>query len=84
MAGGRSAGAGPTTESPWAGRAWFAVAAIALLVVAPLLLSDFRLNLMAKFLCFAIIAVGIAFAWGKGGMLTLGQGVFFGLGGYSV
>ncbi len=85
LVGGREpASARRTTESPWAGRAWFAAAAIALLVVAPLLLSDFRLNLMAKFLCFAIIAVGIAFAWGKGGMLTLGQGVFFGLGGYSV
>lgn len=74
----------PTPEGSWAGRAWFAAAAVALLGLAPLLLSDFRLNLMAKFLCFAIIALGIAFAWGKGGMLTLGQGVFFGLGGYSV
>jgi urea transport system permease protein len=45
-------------------------------------LSDFRLNLLAKFLCFAIVAVGIGLAWGRGGMLTLGQGVFFGLGAY--
>ena len=74
----------PTGDSPWAGAGWFVVAAIVLLVVAPLLLSDFRLNLMAKFLCFAILAVGIAFAWGKGGMLVLGQGIFFGLGGYCV
>src|SRR5581483_9751108 len=29
-----------------------------------------------------IVAVGIGLAWGRGGMLTLGQGVFFGLGGY--
>ena len=35
-----------------------------------------------KFLCFAIVAVGIGLAWGRGGMLVLGQGVFFGLGGY--
>lgn len=53
-------------------------------VAAPLFLSDFRLNVLAKFICFAIVAVGIGLAWGQGGMLTLGQGVFFGLGGYSM
>ena len=46
------------------------------------MLSDFRLTLLAKFLCFAIIAIGIGLAWGQGGMLVLGQGLFFGLGGY--
>ncbi|MBO9553043.1 urea ABC transporter permease subunit UrtC [Cellulomonas sp.] len=63
----------------WGG---FAVAAVLLFVVAPGALSDFRLNLLAKFLCLAMVAVGIGLAWGRGGMLTLGQGVFFGLGGY--
>jgi urea transport system permease protein len=63
----------------WAG---FGVAAVLLFAVAPALLSDFRLSLLAKFLCFAIVAVGIGLAWGRGGMLVLGQGVFFGLGGY--
>jgi urea transport system permease protein len=65
-------------------RVGFAVCAILLLVVAPAFLSDFRLGLLAKYLCFAIIAVGIAIAWGNGGMLVLGQGLFFGLGGYSM
>ena len=50
--------------------------------MAPALLSDFRLSLLAKYLCFAIIAVGIDLVWGYGGMLALGQGVFFGVGGY--
>lgn len=63
----------------WAG---FAVAAVLLFGVAPAVLSDFRLSLLGKFLCFAIVAVGIGLAWGRGGMLVLGQGVFFGLGGY--
>ncbi|ASR56386.1 urea ABC transporter permease subunit UrtC [Cellulomonas sp. PSBB021] len=58
------------------------VAGLLLLVVAPGVLSDFRLNLLAKFCCLAMVAVGIGLAWGRGGMLTLGQGVFFGLGGY--
>ncbi|WP_232541876.1 urea ABC transporter permease subunit UrtC [Nocardia bovistercoris] len=60
----------------------FAVGAILLFAVAPAVLSDFRLNLLAKFLCFAIVAAGIGLAWGRGGMLTLGQGVFFGVGAY--
>lgn len=63
----------------WGG---FVVAAILLFAVAPAVLSDFRLNLLAKFLCFAIVAAGIGLAWGRGGMLTLGQGVFFGIGAY--
>lgn len=61
-----------------------ALVAVALLLVAPAVLSDFRLSLLAKFLCFAILAIGIALAWGQGGMLVLGQGLFFGLGGYSM
>ncbi len=69
---------------PWTGRVLFALAALALLGGAPLLLSDFRLSLLAKYLCFAIVAVGISLSWGYGGMLTLGQGVFFGLGGYAM
>ncbi len=60
----------------------FGIAAILLFAVAPAVLSDFRLNLLAKFLCFAIVAAGIGLAWGRGGMLTLGQGVFFGIGAY--
>lgn len=60
----------------------FALVAVSLLLIAPAVLSDFRLSLLAKFLCFAIIAIGIGLAWGQGGMLVLGQGLFFGLGGY--
>lgn len=55
---------------------------IALLVVVPLVLSEFRLNLLAKYLCFAFPAVGIVLIWGYGGILSLGQGMFFGLGSY--
>ncbi|MGE0541427.1 MAG: urea ABC transporter permease subunit UrtC [Dehalococcoidia bacterium] len=62
----------------------FAIAALILLVVAPAMLSEFRLNLLAKFLTFAIIAIGLDLLWGYGGMLSLGQGVFFGLGGYAM
>ncbi|MET8358531.1 urea ABC transporter permease subunit UrtC [Micromonospora sp. NPDC005171] len=64
--------------------AGFAFGAALLFAVAPLALSDFRLALLAKYLCVAMVAVGIGIAWGRGGMLTLGQGVFFGLGGYAM
>lgn len=63
----------------WAG---FAVAAVVLFGVAPAILSSFRLGLLGQYLCYAIVAAGIGLAWGRGGMLTLGQGVFFGLGAY--
>jgi urea transport system permease protein len=60
----------------------FGLVAAALFLLAPAVLSDFRLSLLSKFLCFAIVALGIGLAWGQGGMLVLGQGLFFGLGGY--
>jgi urea transport system permease protein len=72
---------------PKPSRQWwlgFALSAFLLLVVAPLTLSAFRLDLLSKYLCFAIVALGIDVAWGYGGMLTLGQGVFFALGGYAM
>ena len=70
------------TPKPSAFLVRFLLVAASLLLVAPAVLSDFRLSLLAKFLCFAIIAIGIGLAWGQGGMLVLGQGLFFGLGGY--
>ncbi|MFB9325642.1 urea ABC transporter permease subunit UrtC [Paenibacillus aurantiacus] len=68
-------------------RLWLlaAYAAVAvLLFCAPLYLSDFRLNLLAKFLAYAIVALGLDLIWGYTGILSLGHGVFFGLGGYAM
>lgn len=59
-----------------------AVLAYFLLVWAPGALTPFRLGSLGKYCCWAIAAVGIGLAWGRGGMLVMGQGVFFGLGGY--
>lgn len=53
-----------------------------ILVVLPLVLDIFRLNLVGKYLTFAFVAVGLVLCWGYGGILSLGQGIFFGLGGY--
>ncbi len=71
----------------------FYVTGLILLLVLPLLnvltpedswlhLSDFRLNQFGKFLCFAILALGLDLIWGYCGVLSMGQGVFFGFGAY--
>ena len=60
----------------------FAVLALLLVVVLPLSLDIFRLNLIGKYLTYAFVAVGLVACWGYTGILSLGQGVFFGLGGY--
>src|SRR5471030_2769192 len=56
--------------------------ALLILVILPLTLDIFRLNLMGKYLTYAFVAIGLTLCWGYGGILSLGQGVFFGLGGY--
>jgi urea transport system permease protein len=50
----------------------------------PAVLSVYDLNLVARFLAMAILALGLVLTWGHGGILSLGQGVFFGLGGYAL
>ena len=58
--------------------------ALVLLLVMPMLLTTFRLNLLGRFLSLAIVALGIDLIWGFTGMLSLGHGVFFTLGGYAL
>jgi urea transport system permease protein len=61
-----------------------ALLVLLLAVVLPLTLDIFRLNLVGKYLTYAFVAVGLVMVWGYGGVLSLGQGVFFGLGGYAM
>jgi urea transport system permease protein len=58
------------------------VLAALIVVVLPLSLDIFRLNLVGKYLTYAFVAIGLVLCWGFGGILSLGQGIFFGLGGY--
>src|SRR5882672_8396937 len=60
----------------------FALIAAIILFVLPSMLDIFRLNLVGKYLTYAFVAVGLVLCWGQTGILSLGQGVFFGLGGY--
>jgi urea transport system permease protein len=60
------------------------VLTVLLAVVLPLTLDIFRLNLIGKYLTYSFVAIGLVMVWGYGGVLSLGQGVFFGLGGYAM
>ena len=60
------------------------VVIVAAIVAAPAVLPVFRLNLLGRFLSLAIVALGIDLIWGFTGLLSLGQGIFFALGGYAV
>jgi urea transport system permease protein len=78
-------------------RGWIAVAVLALiaLVLIPLSnlmvpadsffhVSDYAVSLVGKFMCYAIVALAMDLIWGYTGILSLGHGVFFALGGYAM
>lgn len=72
------------STSAWIRRALLALGVV-LILAGPNLIGDpTRTRQWAEYLCYAMIAVGLDLAWGYGGMLALGQGVFFGLGAYAM
>jgi urea transport system permease protein len=56
--------------------------ALILILILPWVLTDFRLSLLGRFLALSIAALGIDLIWGYTGLLSMGHGVFFALGGY--
>jgi urea transport system permease protein len=78
-------------------RGWtaFVVVAAIVLVVLPVLnivvpagnplhVSDYMITLLGKIMCYAIVALAMDLIWGYTGILSLGHGVFFALGGYAM
>ena len=57
---------------------------LGLALLAPLFLSPYNLSILGRFIALAILGIGISLIWGQTGILSLGQGVFFGLGGYAL
>jgi urea transport system permease protein len=67
---------------------------LALLIALPLLsllpaenalsVSAYTLTLVGKILCYAIVALALDLVWGYAGLLSLGHGLFFALGGYAM
>lgn len=52
------------------------------LAIVPMVLPMFRTTLIARFMCYAIVALGLDMIWGYTGIMSLGHGVYFGLGAY--
>ena len=50
----------------------------------PLAISTYTLTLIGKILCYAVVAVALDLVWGYAGLLSLGHGLFFALGGYAM
>jgi len=66
------------------GGAWSAVIAAVIVVTALFHMSDFAVALCAKIMCYAICALAMDLIWGYTGILSLGHGLFFALGGYAM
>lgn len=80
-----SFGSAPTIDGLNARKKNFSFAVIVLIVaLLPLFLSPFRVSLVGKYITYAIVALSIDLIWGYTGILSLGHGVFFGLGGYGM
>jgi urea transport system permease protein len=87
----------PTPAPLLSRKGWvtFLLLLIAVCLVAPLLnllvpqgsmfhMSDFAVLLVGKIMCFAICALAMDLIWGYTGILSLGHGLFFALGGYAM
>jgi len=46
--------------------------------------SNFTLTLYGKYLCYSVLAIGVNLLWGYTGLLSLGQALFFSIGGYAL
>ena len=57
---------------------------IIMAIILPSIIPAFRLRLIGRFLSLAIVALGIDLIWGYTGLLSLGHGIFFALGGYAL
>jgi len=65
-------------------KAFAAVVLVVVAAAAPFYMSGYNLSLTGRFLALSLTAMGLVLLWGEGGVLSLGQGVFFGLGGYAI
>ncbi len=81
----------------WSGTVWsaFGVTALLLFVLVPIAnlvipagsvfhVSDYTVSLVGKIMCYAIVALAMDLIWGYAGILSLGHGLFFALGGYAM
>jgi urea transport system permease protein len=74
----------PSTPAGFLRRWWPWILIVAAALILPSILPPFRLNLLGRFLSLGIVALGVDLIWGYTGLLSLGQGIFFALGGYAI
>jgi len=86
------------TNRPWLASASAAALVLVMLALAigvplssavlpashPLFVDAFYVTLLGKILCYAIVALAMGLVWGYAGILSLGHGAFFALGGYAM
>jgi urea transport system permease protein len=53
-------------------------------ISSPLHVPDYAVTLLGKYLCYALLALSVDLVWGFCGILSLGHGAFFALGGYAM
>ena len=73
-----------STPPAFVRRWWPWILIVAAALILPVILPPFRLNLLGRFLSLGIVALGVDLIWGYTGLLSLGQGIFFALGGYAI
>ncbi len=72
------------TKNPWIARVALCLFGAGLFIWPSIISNPTDIRQWAEWLCYAMVAVGLDLAWGYGGMLALGQGLFFGLGAYAM
>ncbi|MBB3298345.1 MULTISPECIES: branched-chain amino acid ABC transporter ATP-binding protein/permease [unclassified Rhizobium] len=60
-----------------------ALAALLLIVIGPMFLGRFSLNVLTRSMIYAMLAITVDLLWGYTGVLTFGQAAFFGVGAYA-
>ena len=60
------------------------IALLIFLIIFPLLVKEFRVEMMCRYLCYVIFALSLDLLWGYTGLLSLGHAVLFGMGGYMI
>ena len=88
-----------TTQGHWwrsdKGGQWLIAVIAVVTVIVPVLnmavpedsvfhLSTYAVSLLGKYLCYALLALAVDLIWGYAGILSLGHGAFFALGGYAI
>lgn len=63
---------------------YFDIIMLIFLIIFPMIAREFRVEMMGRYICYAIFALSLDLLWGYTGLLSLGHAVLFGMGGYLI